>query len=37
MAFVDKGESEIYYFGEDLNAFKFKIMIDFFQKSQSNE
>ncbi|MFV5697659.1 hypothetical protein ACM55H_04755 [Flavobacterium sp. ZT3R17] len=37
MTFVDKDESEIYYFEEDLNAFKFKIMIDFFQKSQSYE
>jgi hypothetical protein len=37
MTFVDKDESEIYHFEEDLNSFKFKIMIDFFQKSESYE
>lgn len=31
----DKSENEIYYFEEDLNAFKMRILVDFFQKSPS--
>jgi hypothetical protein len=36
MTFVEKNEKDIYHFEEDLNAFKIKILIDFFQKSPSH-
>ncbi len=36
MTFVEKDEKDIYDFEEDLNAFKLKILIDFFQKSPSH-
>lgn len=31
----DKDKNDIYYFEEDLNAFKMRILVDFFQKSSS--